>query len=123
VPVALRQASKERLWEEALLSSKRTSKTATAAVIALLASPGLAQADCVEELNKLKAAAATYKRIRHRTGDDDKPLFAKKVFPDKIRELVHFSVLGVGFNFDKQACMKKKLTYRVSNCAQDSKML
>ena len=89
-----------------MLSSERRSKTATAAVMALLPSllyPGLAQADCVEELKKLKAAAATYKRI---TG-------GKAVLHDEVRKLVNFSTVGVGFNLDRQACMKKKLTYPI----------
>jgi hypothetical protein len=96
-----------------MLSSKRRSKTATAAVLALLPSllySGLARATCVEELDKLKAAAATYKRI---TG-------GKAVLHDELRKLVNFSTVGVGFNFDRQACMKKKLTYPIPGGAPEA---
>ena len=64
-----------------MMSSKRRSKTAIAAVMALMPSllySGLAQATCVEELDKLKAAAAEYKRI----------IGGQAVLPDEIKELI-----------------------------------
>jgi hypothetical protein len=73
------------------------------ALLPSLLYPGLAQADCVEELNKLKAAAATYKRI---TGGN-------AVLPNEIKELIRARYkLPYGYSsvpWDAKGCLQKTL--------------
>lgn len=94
-----------------MFTSKRPSKTVTAAVVALLPGllySGLSQASCAGELEKLKTAASAYKQAA--TG--------KWPLPDKIKRLVREQYEGkfeggLIYKFEKDKCLATKLNQSV----------